>query len=235
MDRNHCPQSNGIPVRQITMAVFYVTVRIRRPDNTIVKSPSEHAYLCLTYAFLAFMVWVPFRMNTIYFKRVYFCSNINGCVLTPDHYLYDIILGTMLLIAYAYLTVGLLIQYRRTATSLLAAAALIAICLSAFVVIRFGESIAILTEHWQFYVAVAIPMIVILVALWWQFDPEVMQLNDFKEAAEYEPSTQNADAPPLRTAWASGLFYLLVFVSVAGLLGFFAVNRLPNLGLTQSR
>jgi hypothetical protein len=205
----------------ITMAIFYVTVRIRRADNTIVKGPSQSAYLCLTYAFLAFMVWVPFRMNTIYFKQIYFCSELSSCALTIDHYLYDIILGTMLLIAYAYLTVGLLVQYRRTATSVLAATALVVIGLSAFAVVRFGENIAMLTEHWQFYVAIAIPTIVLLAALWWQFDPSVIELNDFMKTVEYG-QPDKLGSPPVRFAWASGLFYLLVFASVAGLLGFIA-------------
>ena len=122
------------------MAVFYVTVRIRRPDNTILKLPSEDAYLCLTYAFVIFMVWVPFRMNTIYFKHLYYCADLRQCSLSADHYLYDIILGIMLSIAYLYLTIGLLIQYRRTALSLLGTAFILLIIVSAFAVARFAPN-----------------------------------------------------------------------------------------------
>jgi TIR domain len=214
----------------ITMAVFYVTVRIRRPDNTVLKIPSEDAYLCLTYAFVIFMVWVPFRMNTIYFKDLYYCADLRQCSLSADHYLYDIILGIMLLMAYLYLTVGLLIQYRRTALSLLGTAFILLITVSAFAVARFAANVAQLAELWQFYIAIAIPTIVIFSALWWQFDPSFVRLKDFRRTVEYETSEEGEALEKdverrranVQSAWANGLFYLLAFIVVAAIVGFLA-------------
>lgn len=59
----------------LILAMFYVTVRIRRPqDGRVLVIPSEDAYLCLTYAFITLMLWIPFRMNTIYIKNIYILS-----------------------------------------------------------------------------------------------------------------------------------------------------------------
>jgi hypothetical protein len=168
------------------MSVFYVTVQIRRPsDDAVLRLPSEDAYLCLTYSFVTLMVWVPFRMNTIYFKNLYFCETLEqGCKVNPVLYLNDWVLGTMLLIGYVFLTVGLLVKYHRLVLGLLSAAAVATIILGAFAVFRFSADIAQLTDLWQFYVGLSIPSIVIMVALWYQFDPSVVHFNDFKKEIE---------------------------------------------------
>lgn len=165
----------------VILTVFYVAVRIHRPqDGILLKIPSEDAYLCLTYAFLTLMVWVPFRMNTIYFKNLYSCSHL-PCTPSAEHYLQDGVLGAMLLIGYLYLTVGLLVRYRRLALTVLGAAAAILIMLCAVAVVRYSETIAALAEQWQFYVGISIPMITILAALWFQFSPKYIRRADDRE------------------------------------------------------
>jgi TIR domain len=169
----------------VIMSVFYVTVQIRRPgDDAVLRLPSEDAYLCLTYSFVTLMVWLPFRMNTIYFKNLYACETLENCVINPQLYLNDGVLGTMLLIGYAFLTVGLLVKYRRLVLGLLGAFAVATILFASFAVFRFSADIAPLTELWQFYVGVSIPSIVIMLALWYQFDPSVVHFNDFKKDIE---------------------------------------------------
>jgi hypothetical protein len=167
----------------VIMSVFYVTVQIRRPsDDAVLRLPSEDAYLCLTYSFVTLMVWVPFRMNTIYFKNLYFCETLEkGCKVDPVLYLNDWVLGTMLLIGYVFLTVGLLVKYHRLVLGLLSAATVATIILGAFAVFRFSADIAQLTDLWQFYVGISIPSIVVMLALWYQFDPSVVHFNDFKK------------------------------------------------------
>jgi hypothetical protein len=169
----------------VIMSVFYVTVQIRRPsDDAVLRLPSEDAYLCLTYSFVTLMVWVPFRMNTIFFKNLYFCEALDNCAVSATLYLNDWVLGVMLLIGYLFLTVGLLVKYRRLVLGFLGASAVATIVLGAFAVFRFSADIAQLTDLWQFYVGVSIPSIVIMLALWYQFDPSVVHFNDFKKEIE---------------------------------------------------
>jgi hypothetical protein len=161
----------------ILMAIFYVTVQIRRPDGLVLHLPSEDAYLCLTYSFVTLMVWLPFRMNTNYFKKLYFCGLQESC---GEVYFKDWVFAAVLLIGYIYLTVGLLVKYHRVALGLLGAAAVAVIVAGAFAVFRYGADIAPLLG-WTFYIGISIPAIIVLLALWYQFDPSIVHFNDFKE------------------------------------------------------
>jgi hypothetical protein len=228
--------------------------RLQKYGLSPIGSPAAGGVLTMI-----FMVWVPFRMNTIYFKHLYYCADLRQCSLSADHYLYDSILGIMLSIAYLYLTIGLLIQYRRTALSLLGTAFILLIIVSAFAVARFAANVAQLAEVWQFYIAIAIPTIVVFGALWWQFDPAFVRLKDFRRTVEYETSEEEGGAVEqdatrrrarVQHAWANGLFYLLVFFVVTAIVGFFvqavpayllalivcvAILLLPMIGALQLR
>jgi hypothetical protein len=169
----------------VIMSVFYVMVQIRRPDDDAVRLlPTENAYLCLTYSFVTLMIWIPFRMNTIYFKNLYACEQLENCVANAKLYLNDGVLGVMLLIGYVFLTGGLLVRYGRLTLCLLAGAAVAAILLGAFTVYKYSSDIAVLTELWQFYVGISIPAIVILMALWYLFDPSMVHMRDFRREIE---------------------------------------------------
>ena len=54
----------------VILSIFYVTVKIRTRDGRVLSLPSEDAHLCLTYAFVTLMMWIPFRMNTVYIKKL---------------------------------------------------------------------------------------------------------------------------------------------------------------------
>lgn len=177
------------------LSVFYVFVGIRRPhDDAELRIPSEDAYLCLTYSFVTLMVWIPFRMNTNYFKYLYSCADITRCELTYSRYFYDILLGVMFFICYVFLTGSLLIRYRRLALCFLSIAAIATIIAGAVMVYHFSDSIARLTDLWQFYVGISIPSILLMAALWYQFDPAIVRFNDFKRSGRPRPAHQ-AGAP----------------------------------------
>src|ERR1700720_3084346 len=65
--------------------------RLQKYGLSPIGSPAAGGVLTMI-----FMVWVPFRMNTIYFKHLYYCADLRQCSLSADHYLYDSILGIML-------------------------------------------------------------------------------------------------------------------------------------------
>jgi hypothetical protein len=172
----------------IVLSGFYVFVGIRRPhDDAELKVQNEDAYLCLTYSFVTLMVWMPFRMNTNYFKHLYSCQDVTRCEVAPDRYFYDILLVLMFLIGYILLTGSLLIKYRRLAKCFLGASAITIAVVVAIAVYHLRENVARLTDLWQFYVGVSIPVILLMALLWYQFDPAIVRFNDFKRDANARP------------------------------------------------
>jgi cation transport ATPase len=164
------------------MAILYVTVKIRSPDDTELKVPTEDSYLCLTYAFVTMMVWIPFRMNTVYVKQIYFeCTDPEQCIVPVADYYKDVLFLIILLIAYLFLTAGLLYKYRRWALGFLGTAAVALIVSVAIMVVWFNQLIAPLTEEWSAYVEVSIIVMLMLLALWLQFDPSIVRFNDFRK------------------------------------------------------
>jgi hypothetical protein len=163
----------------VILAIFYVTVRIRTPkDGRILVLPSEDSYLCLTYAFVTLMMWIPFRMNTIYLKKLYFCPDLAKCAFQSDNYQNDIVLGIMFLIGYLYLTIGLLRKFRRLALAFMGGVAAAATIATTIAIVVYSEDIARWAETWQFYVRVLIVVVTILFALWVQFDPKNVHQDD---------------------------------------------------------
>jgi hypothetical protein len=164
----------------ILMSIFYVTVGIRRPhDGRLRLIPSEDAYLCLTYAFVALMVWVPFRINTIHFKELYSCT-VYPCSEEMGPYIKDVVFAIALFIAFVYLTAGLLIRYKRIALSILGSAAIALFLSGGVAVFVFPEVVATIAEQWQTFIGIAILAILILLGLWYQFDPAIVHFNDFR-------------------------------------------------------
>src|SRR5262249_36903354 len=148
-------------------SIFYVVAKIRRPhDDLVLSLPTENAYLCLTYSLVTLMVWIPFRMNTVSTKRLYFCPDLEQCDPGPVLYFNDAVLGIMLLIGYAYLTVGLLVRYRRMALAVEGALTALVTAISATLVVLYSNQVAVLSEFWQFYLGLSILAITALTALW---------------------------------------------------------------------
>jgi hypothetical protein len=164
----------------VVMSIFYVMVQIRRPtDFSLLRRPSERAYLCLTYTFVTVMIWVPFRINTDYFKYLYSCEDYGNCPGADlKLYLTDVVLAVSLLICYAFLTIGLVVKYRRLALGLLGAFAVALTLLGAFLIYWFRMEIAQISDSWRFSVAISIPVILVMLALGYAFDPSVAGFND---------------------------------------------------------
>ena len=166
----------------VILAMFYVSDKVRRPsDGRILTLPREDAYLCLTYAFVTLMMWVPFRLNTVHLKKLYFCPDITRCSFQAEHYQNDIVLGVMFLIGYVYLTAGLLRKFHRRAQSIVGGAAMMGTVASAFVIFAYSSDIVRMAQSWQFYLRVIIVVLTVLFALWLQFDPNRVRGRDEDE------------------------------------------------------
>lgn len=155
----------------IILSIFYTENQVRRPNGTILKLPSEDAYLCLTYAFVTLMAWVPFRINTANIKKIYFCVDVTNCEWNIAAYQNDIVLGIMFFIGYLYLTQGLLRNFQRVAQTVFGAGVVVAIVVCAVLAVIHGDQIAQMADNWRFYVRVGIVVFTILGALWFHFDP----------------------------------------------------------------
>jgi hypothetical protein len=169
----------------VMMASFYSMVALRDPNSdAIITLPREDAALCLTYSLGTLMTWLPFRMNTEYAKFLYQCLDPANCTLDPALYLPDLLLGIMLLLSYTFITVCLIVQYRRVALTFLGLVMVAASLSGAILVFYHRETIARLAELWQFYVLLAIPSVAILVTFWFLFDPAAVHSRDFRQNIE---------------------------------------------------
>jgi hypothetical protein len=169
----------------VTMASFYAMVALRDPESDRVRFlPTEDAALCLTYSLGTLMTWLPFRMNTEYVKYLYTCPNLATCTLDPALYLPDFLLGSLLFMGYLFVTVRLLVRYRRFIYTMLGLAMIITSMFGALLVYSYRDSIARLAELWQFYVLLTIPTIIILFTLWFYFDPTAVHSREFRQEME---------------------------------------------------
>jgi hypothetical protein len=180
----------------VILSIFYVTVKIRTRDGRVLSLPSEDAYLCLTYAFVTLMMWIPFRMNTVYIKKIYFCPDLLNCEFHLGNYQNDIVLGIMFFIGYVYLTIGLLRKFQRQALALLGGFAVGATVATAIAVILYKEDVARWAETWQFYIRVMIVVLTLLFALWIRFNPRNVHDKD----DEMEPKVVEGGSSIAKTA-----------------------------------
>lgn len=167
----------------ILMAIIYATYSIRRPnDGRILLVPTEDAFLCLTYAFITLIVWVPFRMTTDNVKMIYYCTNVqNGCGPTWEIFSKDAIFGLALLTGYVALTAGILWNHRRLLLGFIGTVAVSLMALCAVAVLMYRDVLLQLTGHWQFWLAVSLLACLMLTALWYQYDPAIVRLRDFQQ------------------------------------------------------
>lgn len=128
------------------------------------------------------MIWVPFRINTDYFKYLYSCEDYGNCPGAGlELYLTDVVLAVTLLICYAFLTIGLVVKYRRLALGLLGAFAVALTLVGAFLIYWFRTEIAQISDSWRFSVAISIPVILVMLALGYAFDPSVARFNEARK------------------------------------------------------
>jgi hypothetical protein len=174
----------------VVLSMFYAKVPFRRDDYSVLKLPSEDAYLCLTYAFVTLMVWIPFRLNTVYIKNLYFCADLNKCALSITKYQNDILLLLVLTIGYGYLTFQLLRQFDRRLIALFGAGATTVILACVASIIAYSDSVVRLADTWQFYFRCSILVVVLLIALWFQFNPEYIRRREFEEDIRQNESSK---------------------------------------------
>jgi len=166
----------------ILMSIIYATISIRRPrDGRILRVPTEDAFLCLTYAFVTLIVWVPFRMTTNGVKLSYYCiDQSSSCGPVWDMFAKDAAFGLVLLIGYAALTVGILWNHRRLLLGFIGTVAVALLALAAVAVVQYRGVMSQLTDSWQFWVTVSILISLLLIALWYQYDPAIVRRRDFQ-------------------------------------------------------
>jgi hypothetical protein len=165
----------------VVMAGFYFAVKIRDPrSQELRKRPSEEAFLCLTYSLAATMTWIPFRMNTEYFKYIYRCETLPCPPVGLTYYFPDMLLGSMLFCGFVFCTLGLIARYKRVVISLVGSLAIALSLLAAFAVYDYHDEIARMTEYWQFYAMLSVPLMVIFFVLWFVFDPGLVHTSDFR-------------------------------------------------------
>jgi TIR domain len=169
----------------IIMAIIYAAVSIRRPrDGKVLRVPNEDAFLCLTYAFVTLLVWVPFRMTTNSIKFSYYCADVlKGCGPIQETFFKDFGLGLALLIGYSAVTLGMLWNHRRM---LLGFVGTLAVCLisgCAVAAALYHQTLSQLTDYWQFWLAVSLLAYLMLIALWYQYDPAIVRFRDLQDSA----------------------------------------------------
>jgi hypothetical protein len=167
----------------IIMAIIYAFVSIRRPrDGKVLQVPNEDAFLCLTYGFITLLVWVPFRMTTNSIKFSYYCADVlKECGPTAETFNKDFGLGIALLLGYTALTVGMLWTHRRMLLGFLGTLAVCVISGCAVAAARYHRTLSQLTDYWQFWLAVSLLACLMLIALWYQYDPAIVRFRDLLE------------------------------------------------------
>lgn len=163
----------------ISITIFLAYYRIRRGwDNMELRRYSDDAWQCLTYSFIALMLWTPFRMITVARKGLYYCKYLSGCSVHWVDFYSDILIGGILLIGYIYLTVGLIRHTKRFALGALSAICVIGIIMLGVLAAAVGDEVATRIGLWRVYLGISIPAIVILMALWFQFSPSVVRFDE---------------------------------------------------------
>ena len=175
----------------ISMAIYFTMVSLRDPtDASIKRTPREDALLCLTYSMATVMTWIPFRMVTEYVKYLYSCPDISDdfakCGFDITLYMPDLLLAALLLVGYLFVTVAMMRDYRRLALAFYGALMTAAALFGAFAVYRFHEQVVQLAGYWQFYVVIAVPSILLLLSLWYLFDPSAVRFKDFQKDISYD-------------------------------------------------
>jgi hypothetical protein len=167
----------------ILMAIIYAMISIRRPrDGRTLRVPSEDAFLCLSYGFVTLLVWVPFRMTTNSIKFSYYCVDIRtACGPIPETFMKDTAFGLAILAGYVALTVGMLWNHRRLLLGFIGTVAVCLIVACTLAVYRYHQTISQLCDYWQFWLAISLLGSLMLVALWYQYDPAIVRFKDFQE------------------------------------------------------
>jgi hypothetical protein len=166
------------------MSVIFAVAEIRRPqDGSALEAPKEDAFLCLTYGFVTLLGWMPFRMITNGIKFSYYCPSIGCSSPIWETFVKDGGLFCALLIGYVALTVRLVWKYGRLTLSLFGLLVVFVIGACAVTVTWYNQLASQLVDFWQFWLVVSLLGSIILIALWYKFDPAIVRLRDFESLA----------------------------------------------------
>jgi len=77
---------------------------------------------------------------------------------------------------------GRLFKFKRIALSIVGLLCVCFIVALAVIVFIYGGVISQQERFWRYYLAAAIPSMFVLLALWFQFNPAVVQYNDFRRS-----------------------------------------------------
>jgi hypothetical protein len=88
------------------------------------------------------------------------------------------------MVGYGYLTAGLLVKYHRLALALLGATAVSMIVVGAWAIFHFRTEVVHFAVSWEYYAGFSIPIMMMLLGLWYLFDPAMVRLKDFRKEIE---------------------------------------------------
>jgi hypothetical protein len=164
----------------IAIALIFLVVSIRRTrDDKVLHVPTEDAYLCLNFAFVTVMIWVPFRMATNSLKLLYTCSIEPGtCDPRWDIFVKDGAFALGFLIFFCCLVVGMLRRQKRVLLALLGTVFVSTFAAIAYLVARYSSVLAPVTGYWVFWTALSVLISLLLIALWYLYDPAIVRLRD---------------------------------------------------------
>jgi hypothetical protein len=93
----------------------------------------------------------------------------------------DTAFGLAILAGYVALTVGMLWNHRRLLLGFIGTVAVCLIVACTLAVYRYHQTISQLCDYWQFWLAISLLGSLMLVALWYQYDPAIVRFKDFQE------------------------------------------------------
>lgn len=164
----------------IIMAIIYAAFSIRRAhDGKVLNVPSEDAFLCLTYAFITLMIWVPFRIATHSTTALYNCEEFPGnCGVGLQQFTKDGIFALGLLVGYCFMATGMLWRHKRLLLGFLGTVWVAGLSAGAYLLAVNHVTLQALTSYWGFWLGLSVVASLVMIGLWFLFDPAVVRLQD---------------------------------------------------------
>jgi len=167
----------------LLVGLYYLTARRMSPVGGVTTfliafkitlfSPNNLAALVASIVAMG----VPARL----IKLPYYCVDPSfGCGLIHETFIRDGGLGAALLIGYLALTIRLVWKYKRRMLTFFGGLVVCVIGACAVAVTKYNQQISQLVDFWQFWLVVSLLGSIMLIALWYQYDPAIVRLRDFE-------------------------------------------------------
>jgi hypothetical protein len=171
-----------IGVLGVVLAGFYVVARV---NNILSDQPRDlpvgDAVICLAYSLITLMTWIPFRMTTEYIKFIYNTNSQTTARVNLALYIPDIMLFGMLSVGYIFVFWGLTARFRRFGLAIVGTLMVgLWVWLSVYIY-NHEPDVALLSEYWQFILAISIPAVITTYVLWVFFNPTRLHFRDFRK------------------------------------------------------